>query len=333
MSADSFVHLHFHTEYSTLDGAVRIADAATKAKELGMPALAITDHGVMYGAIEFYEECRRAGIKPIIGCEVYMAPGSHKDRKAASQRESNFHFTLLASNEQGYRNLMKLVSIAHLDGMYYKPRIDKELLAEYSKGLIGLSGCLKGEVAQALIADDYKSAREQAAKYRDILGPENFFLEMHDHGIEAQKKVNANLPRMAKDLGLGLVAANDVHFLNREDHDAHDVLICIGTGANVADERRMRYVTEVYFKTPAEMRALFRDYPEACDNTLLIAERCGFDLDTTPKYPNYTPPDGKSQNEYLREIAAAGLFKRYGDRANSEEVQKRFALEIGVLEK
>jgi DNA polymerase-3 subunit alpha len=333
MSADSFVHLHFHTEYSTLDGAVRIADAAKKAKQLGMPALAITDHGVMYGAIEFYEECRREGIKPIIGCEVYMAPGSHKDRKAASQRESNFHFTLLASNEQGYRNLMKLVSIAHLDGMYYKPRIDKELLAEYSKGLIGLSGCLKGEVAQALIADDYKAAREQAAKYRDILGSENFFLEMHDHGIEAQKKVNANLPRMAKDLGLNLVAANDVHFLNREDHDAHDVLICIGTGANVADERRMRYVTEVYFKTPAEMRSLFRDYPEACDNTLLIAERCGFDLDTTPKYPNYTPPDGKSQNEYLREIAAAGLIKRYGDGANSEEVQKRFALEIGVLEK
>jgi DNA polymerase-3 subunit alpha len=333
MSADSFVHLHFHTEYSTLDGAVRIADAAKKAKQLGMPALAITDHGVMYGAIEFYEECLKTGIKPIIGCEVYMAPGSHKDRKAPSQRESNFHFTLLASNEQGYRNLMKLVSIAHLDGMYYKPRIDKELLSEFSQGLIGLSGCLKGEVAQALIADDYKTAREHAAKYRDILGPENFFLEMHDHGIEAQKKVNANLPRMARDLGLGLVAANDVHFLNREDHDAHDVLICIGTGSNVTDERRMRYVTEVYFKTPAEMRALFRDYPDACDNTLLIAERCGFKLDTTPKYPNYTPPDGKTQNEYLREIVGAGLVKRYGDRANSEEVQKRFELEIGVLEK
>jgi DNA polymerase III subunit alpha len=333
MSADSFVHLHFHTEYSTLDGAVRVSDAAKKAKQLGMPALAITDHGVMYGAIEFYEECQKAGIKPIIGCEVYMAPGSHKEKKAASQRESNFHFTLLASNEQGYRNLVKLVSIAHLDGMYYKPRIDKELLSEYSAGLIGLSGCLKGEVAQALIADDYKAARQHAATYRDILGAENFFLEMHDHGIEAQKKVNANLPRMAKDLGLGLVAANDVHFLNREDHDAHDVLICIGTGANVADERRMRYVTEVYFKTPAEMRDLFRDYPEACDNTLLIAERCGFKLDTTPKYPNYTPPAGKTQNEYLREIVAAGLVKRYGDRASSEDVQKRYELEISVLEK
>src|SRR5678816_1064330 len=328
MAADSFVHLHLHTEYSTLDGAVRIPAAVKKAKEYGMPAMAITDHGGMYGAVEFYQECTKGGIKPIIGCEVYVAPGSHLDRKAASQRESNFHFTLLAANEQGYRNLMKLVSIAHLDGMYYKPRIDKELLAQHSAGLIGLSGCLKSEVSSALTADDYKGARELAGKYRDILGSENLFLEMHDHGLEAQRKVNASLPKMAKDLGLGLVAANDVHFLNRSDHDAHDVLICIGTGANVADEKRMRYVTEVYFKTPAEMRTLFRDYPDACDNTLLIAERCGFTLDTSPKYPNYTPPEGKTRNEYLREIALAGLQERYGDHADSEEVQRRFELEI-----
>jgi DNA polymerase-3 subunit alpha len=333
MAADSFVHLHLHTEYSTLDGAVRIPAAVKKAKELGMPAMAITDHGGMYGAVEFYQECTKVGIKPIIGCEVYVAPGSHLDRKAVSQRESNFHFTLLAADEQGYRNLMKLVSIAHLDGMYYKPRIDKELLSQHSAGLIGLSGCLKSEVSSALAADDYKGARELAGKYRDILGAENFFLEMHDHGLEAQRKVNKSLPKMAKELGLGLVAANDVHFLNRTDHDAHDVLICIGTGANVADEKRMRYVPEVYFKTPAEMRALFSDYPDACDNTLLIAERCGFTLDTSPKYPHYTPPEGKTQNQYLREIAQKGLRERYGSHADSEEVQRRFELEIGVLEK
>lgn len=333
MSADSFVHLHLHTEYSTLDGAVRIPDVVKKAKKLGMPGVAITDHGVMFGAIEFYEECEKTGIKPIIGCEVYMAPGSHLDKKATSQRESNTHFTLLAANEQGYKNLVKLVSIAHLDGMYYKPRIDKELLANHAEGLIALSGCMKSEISQALINDDYKGARDLAARYRDMLGPDNFFLEMHDHGIEQQRKINAGLPRISKDLGLPLVAANDVHFLNREDHDAHDVLICIGTGANVADERRMRYVPELYFKTAEEMRHLFRDYPEACDSTLLIAERCGFKLDTTPKYPQYTPPAGRGQNEYLREIVAAGMVKRYGAHAQSEEIQKRFELEIAVLEK
>jgi DNA polymerase-3 subunit alpha len=333
MSADSFVHLHLHTEYSTLDGAVRISAVVKKAKEFGMPAVAITDHGNMFGAVEFYQECGKADIKPIVGCEVYVAPGSHLDRKASSQRESSYHFTLLAADETGYRNLVKLVSIAHLDGMYYKPRIDKELLAAHSAGLIGLSGCLKSEVSSALVADDYKAARDLAGKYQDILGKENFFIEMHDHGLEAQRKINAHLPKLAREIGAGLVAANDVHFLDRNDHDAHDVLICIGTGANVADEKRMRYVPEVYFKSPQEMRALFKDYPEACDNTLLIAERCGFPLDTTPKYPNYPPPPGKTQNEYLREIVAEGLRRRYGADADSETVRKRFELEIGVLEK
>src|SRR5678816_282539 len=248
MSADSFVHLHLHTEYSTLDGATRIPDVFKKAKEFGMPAVGITDHGNMFGAVEWLQEGEKAGVKPIVGCEVYMAPGSLHDRKAASQRDASFHFTLLAENEEGYRNLVKLVSTAHLDGMYYKPRIDHEYLAKHARGLIGMSACLKGEVAMAIHQDDdYAKARKIAAEYRDILGPENFFLEMHDHGIELQRKVNAVLPRLAKDLGLGLVAANDVHFLRREDHGAHDVMICIGTGANVADERRLRYVPEVYF--------------------------------------------------------------------------------------
>jgi DNA polymerase-3 subunit alpha len=333
MAVDSFVHLHFHTEYSTLDGAVRIGAAMKKAKELKMPALAITDHGNMFGAIEFYQEAEKAGIKPILGCEVYMAPESHLKKSANSQRESAYHFTLLAQNEQGYRNLVKLVSIAHLDGMYYKPRIDKELLAQHSAGLIGLSGCLKGEINSAIIEDQYPKALELGATYRDILGAENFFVELHNHGIEAQLKCNRVLPKLAKELGVGLVAANDVHFLERTDHAAHDALICIGTGANVADERRLHYVQEVYFKTPEEMRTLFAEVPEACDNTLAIAERCGFKIDTTPKYPNYTPPPGKTQNEYLREITDAGLRRRYGADADSEEVQKRYALEISVLEK
>jgi DNA polymerase-3 subunit alpha len=332
MAADSFVHLHFHTEYSTLDGAVRIGAAMEKARELKMPALAITDHGNMFGAIEFYQEAEKTGIKPIIGCEVYMAPESHLKKSANSQRESAYHLTLLAQNEQGYRNLVKLVSIAHLDGMYYKPRIDKELLAQHAAGLIGLSGCLKGEINSAIIEDQYPKALELGATYRDILGADNFFIELHNHGIEAQLKCNRVLPKLASELGLGLVAANDVHFLEKSDHAAHDALICIGTGANVADERRLHYVQEVYFKSPAEMRSLFAEVPEACDNTLAIAERCGFKIDTSPKYPNYTPPAGKNQNEYLREITDEGLRRRYGASADSEEVQKRYALEISVLE-
>jgi len=333
MSADSFVHLHCHTEYSTLDGAVRIEAAMKKAKEYGMPALAITDHGNMFGAIEFYQAGNESGVKPIIGCEVYVAPDSHTKKSANSQRESAYHLTLLAHNDEGYRNLVKLVSIAHLDGMYYKPRIDKELLAQYSKGLIGLSGCLKGEVNSAIIEDDLPKATKLAAAYRDILGAENFFLELHNHGIEQQIKCNRVLPKLAHDLGLGLVAANDVHFLNKTDHAAHDALICIGTGANVTDERRMHYVEEVYFKSPAEMRALFAEVPEACDNTLAIAERCGLKIDTSPKYPNFTPPVGKTQEQYLREITEVGLRTRYGADADSATVQERYALEISVLEK
>lgn len=329
-----FVHLHCHTEYSTLDGAIRVSQAVKRAKELGMPALAITDHGNMFGAVEFYLECGKQGIKPIIGCEVYVAPGSHLEKSASSQRESAFHLTLLAADNTGYQNLIKLVSIAHLDGFYYKPRIDKELLAAHAKGLIGLSGCLKGEVPYAIHAEDNPAkATALAAAYRDILGPENYFLEMSDHGIEAQIKVNAFLPGLAKDLGVGLVATNDVHFLRREDHDAHDVLVCIGTGSTVLNEGRLRYVTEVYFKTPEEMRHLFRDYPQACDNTLAIAERCDFTLDTSAKYPNYVPPDGKTQNAFLRELVAEGLRARYGDRADSEEVRRRLELEIAVIEK
>jgi DNA polymerase III subunit alpha len=335
MATDSFVHLHLHSEYSTLDGANRISDVMKQAKKLGMPAVALTDHGNLFGAIEFYQEAREAGVKPIIGCEMYVAPGSYKDRKsAAGGRDAAYHLTLLAKDLAGYHNLLKLVSIAHLDGMYYKPRIDKELLAQHAQGLIGLSGCLKGEVAQAILDDQETRAKELAAQYRDILGAENFFLEMQDHGIEAQVKVNRLLPGWAKDLGLGLVASNDVHFLTREAHEAHDVLICIGTGSGLLDERRMRYAPELFLKSPAEMAHLFRDHPSAIHNTLEIAERCNLEIEFgVPKYPNYNPPPGMTQNEYLRKICDDGLRKRYGERAMEDPViAERLERELRVLE-
>src|SRR6267378_7493861 len=334
MSRDSFVHLHLHTEYSLLDGSIRMKELMKKAAEFKMPAVAITDHGNLFGAIEFYQEAQRAGVKPIIGCEVYVAPGSHKDRPP-SRRESAYHFTLLAENETGYRNLVKLVTAAHLDGFHYSPRIDKEMLAARSEGLIGLSGCLAGEINNAIQANNIEKAKQSAAEYRDILGSQNFFLELHDHGMQEQKICNAALVHMARDLGVGLVAANDVHFLRRSDHQAHDVMLCIGTGKMVQDENRMRYVPELYFKSPAEMRELFRDFPEAIANTLEIGERCHLNLEFgCSKYPEYPAPPGKTREEYLRELCYNGLRQRYGERAaNDPELMRRLDYELGVFEK
>src|SRR6266704_99527 len=313
MPRDSFVHLHLHTEYSLLDGSIRMKELMKKAAEFKMPAVAITDHGNLFGAIEFYQEAQRAGVKPIIGCEVYVAPGSHKDRPP-SRRESAYHFTLLAENEIGYRNLVKLVTAAHLDGFHYAPRIDKALLAERSAGLIGLSGCLAGEINSAIQANNIEKAKQSAAEYRDILGAENFFMELHDHGMEAQHKCNRVLPQIARDLSVRLVAANDVHFLRRSDHEAHDVMLCIGTGKMVQDENRMRYVPELYFKSPAEMREVFRDFPQAITNTLEIGERCRVDLEFgRSKYPEYPVPAGKTREGYLRELCYQGLRERRGE--------------------
>jgi DNA polymerase-3 subunit alpha len=334
MSRDSFVHLHLHTEYSLLDGSIRMKDLMKKATEFGMPAVAITDHGNLFGAIEFYQEAQRAGVKPIIGCEVYVAPGSHKDRPP-TRRNSAYHFTLLAENETGYRNLVKLVTAAHLDGFHYAPRIDKEMLAARSAGLIGLSGCLAGEINSAIQADNIEKAKQSAVEYRDILGAENFFLELHDHGMEEQRKCNAALVHMARDLGVGLVAANDVHFLSRSDHEAHDVMLCIGTGKMVQDESRMRYLPELYFKSPAEMRQVFRDFPEAVANTLHVGERCHLELEFgRSKYPEYPVPIGKTREGYLRKLCYDGLRSRYGERATSDpELSRRLEYELGVLEK
>jgi len=305
-----------------------------KAAELAMPAVAMTDHGNLFGAIEFYQEAQRAGVKPIIGCEVYVAPGSHKDRPP-SRRESAYHFTLLAENEIGYRNLVKLVTAAHLDGFHYAPRIDKEMLAARSSGLIGLSGCLAGEINSAIQANNIDKAKQSAAEYRDILGAENFFVELHDHGMAEQKMCNVALVQIARDLGVPLVAANDVHFLRRSDHEAHDVMLCIGTGKMVQDENRMRYLPELYFKSPAEMRQVFRDFPEAITNTLHVGERCHLELEFgRSKYPEYPAPAGKTREEYLRELCYQGLQARYGERAAADsELTGRLEYELGVLEK
>src|SRR6476660_9582591 len=334
MPRDSFVHLHLHTEYSLLDGAIRMKELMKKAAEFKMPAVAITDHGNLFGAIEFYQEARRTGVKPIIGCEAYIAPGSHKDRPG-SRRDSAYHITLLAENETGYRNLVKLVTTAHLDGFHYAPRIDQEMLAARSEGLVGLSGCLAGEINSAIQSNNIEKAKQSAAEYRDILGAENFFVELHDHGMEEQKMCNIALVEIARDLGIGLVAANDVHFLRRSDHEAHDVMLCIGTGKMVQDESRMRYLPELYFKSPAEMRQVFRDFPEAISNTLHIGERCRLDLEFGgSKYPEYPAPAGKTREGYLRELCHQGLRARYGERAKADsELTRRLEYELGVLEK
>src|SRR5881398_3268229 len=333
MPRDSFVHLHLHTEYSLLDGSIRMKELMKKAAEYKMPAVAITDHGNLFGAIEFYQEAQRAGVKPIIGCEAYVAPGSHKDRPG-SRRDAAYHFTLLAENETGYRNLVKLVTTAHLDGFHYAPRIDKELLATHSEGLIGLSGCLAGEINSAIQSNNVEKAKQSAAEYREILGAENFFIELHDHGMDEQRKCMTALPQIARDIGVGLVAANDVHFLRRSDHEAHDVMLCIGTGKMVQDENRMRYVPELYFKSPAEMREVFRDFPEAITNTLEIGERCHVDLEFgRSKYPEYPAPAGKTREAYLRELCYKGLHNRFGERAGMDaELVKRLDYELGVLE-
>ncbi|HEY5893724.1 MAG TPA: DNA polymerase III subunit alpha [Chthoniobacterales bacterium] len=333
MSADSFVHLHLHTEYSLLDGAVRIDDLMKKARGFGMPAVAMTDHGNMYGAIEFIQSAKKHGIKPIIGCEVYMAPGSRFDKQAASGREAAYHFTLLAKDIVGYHNLLKLVSAAHLEGFYYKPRIDKEILSQHSAGLIGMSACLKGEINMHIQADQLGKARQSVADFRDIFGTENFYFELHDHGIEAQTKVNKQLKAFSKEFGIGLVAANDVHFLERSHHEAHDVMICIGTQAMVHDERRMRYSPELYFKSPEEMKALFGDVPGAIENTLAIAEKCNLELDFgKTKYPAYQCPDGLTAEQYLRKICEEGFIERYGaDPAPS--LRQRLDYELDILVK
>jgi DNA polymerase-3 subunit alpha len=335
VSAGRFVHLHVHSEYSLLDGACRIPELARRAAELKMPALALTDHGNLFGAIEFYKECRNAGIKPIIGCEVYLAPGDMEDRKANSPREASTHFLLLAKNETGYHNLLKLVSLAHLKGQYYKPRIDKQRLREHSEGLIGTSACLAGEVARYIVAGRAKEAEASIDSFKSIFAPGDFYLEIADHGVPQQKTVISELLTYSKKFGLKIVATNDVHYVRQEHAAAHDVLLCIQTGAKIADENRMRYHSpEFYLKTPEEMAALFREVPEALAQTLEIAEKCDLKIELGKnKFPAYAVPEGQTREGYLRRLCYEGLERRFGEGAKEPKLRERLDFELDVLGK
>ncbi len=329
MSTD-FVHLHVHTEYSLLDGAARIKDLVAAAAAKGMKALAITDHGSMFGVVDFYKAANKAGIKPILGCEVYVAPRTMDDREPGKD-DANYHLVLLAENEIGYRNLLYIVSEAYTRGFYYKPRTDKDTLRQYSKGLIALSACLGGEVANAIINRQFDRAGELAGEYEDIFGRGNFYLELQEHGLAEQAGVNRELVKISREKGIPLVVTNDLHYVKKEDAEVQDVLLCIGTGRTVDDKDRMEFGTqEFYLKDAAEMHLLFGEHPEAMANTVEIAERCNIKLDFDKTYlPDYHIPGGHTVESYLREICLAGLAKRYP--AASPEVRERLEYELKVI--
>lgn len=309
----AFTHLHVHTEYSLLDGSSKIKELVSQAKELGMDSLAITDHGVMYGVIDFYKAAREVGIKPILGSEVYVAPNSRFDRETVSGEDRYYHLVLLAENERGYENLMKIVSKGFIDGFYYKPRVDYEILEEYHEGVIALSACLAGEVQRYLSRGLYEEGKKAALKYQEIFGEGNFFLELQDHGIPAQKTVNQALLRMSKELGIDLVATNDIHYTFAEDATPHDILLCIQTGKKVSDENRMRYEGGQYFcKSEDEMKQLFPYALEALENTHKIAERCNVEIEFgVTKLPLYRVPDGYDSWGYLNHLCDEGFAKHY----------------------
>lgn len=330
MSTD-FVHLHVHTEYSLLDGAARIKELVAAAVEKGMPALAITDHGSMFGVIDFYKACQKAGIKPVLGCEVYVAPRSMADKESAQGDDANYHLVLLAENETGYKNLLHIVSEAYTRGFYYKPRTDKATLREHSEGLIALSACLGGEVAVAITNREYTRARQVAEEYDEIFGRGNFFLELQDHGIMNQREVNRRLINMSRETGIPLVATNDIHYVKQEHAEVQDVLLCIGTGRTMEDEGRMVFETkEFYLKDAEEMALLFGEHPEALANTVKIAGRCNVDFSFDQNYlPEYRIPEGHTVESYLRELCLKGLAQRYPGAGN--EVRERLEYELKII--
>jgi DNA polymerase-3 subunit alpha len=316
MSTNPFVHLHVHSEYSTLDSTVRTKELVAAAAKLEMPAVAMTDHGNLYAAVEFYQNALAAGVKPILGCEIYLAPASLSDKKEVPGRKNSTHLTLLAKNETGWKNLVKLVTMGHLEGEYLgEPRVDREHLGKYAEGLICLSGCINGAVNEWLHRNDVEGARKEIIGLRDIFGNDDFYLELNDQGLEIQQQINHQLKSFSEELGLKMVATNDVHFLNKEDAEAQDVLLCIGEGRLLLDENRKRYPAEHYFKSGEEMRALFADFPGACDATLEIAEKCNIELKLDPtsseKYPQFDAPDGTPREEYFRKVCFEGLQSRY----------------------
>lgn len=327
----SFTHLHVHTEYSLLDGAGKIKDLVSRAKELGMDSLAITDHGVMFGVIDFWRECKKQGIHPVIGCEVYTAARRMEDKDADKDKHQG-HLILLAKDNDGYKNLIKIVSKGFTKGFYYKPRIDKEVLREHSDGIIALSACLAGRVQYRLLNRDYEGAKKEALELNDIFGQDNFYLELQDQGLQEEREINPKLIRLSKETGIPMVCTNDVHYVNRDDAAAHDILLAIQTATSIYDEKRMKFPNDqFYLKSEAEMREIFSEVPEAADNTHNIAMRCNVEF-TFGEYhiPEFTSPDGLSNSMYLRKLCRQGLSERYD--SVSSELKDRLEYELGVIE-
>jgi len=329
--SSEFVHLHLHTQYSLLDGACRIPEILAIAKSFKMDSLAITDHGSMFGAIEFYLEAQKTGIKPIIGCEVYVAPQSRLDKGGSGIEDAANHLILLARDEEGYRNLMQLVSIAYLEGFYYRPRIDKEVLASHAKGLIASSACLKGEVASLILQNRFNDALKAADTYQNILGKENFYLEIQSNSLAEQKVVNEGMFKISKELGIPLVATNDVHYPTRDRAAAHEALLCIQTQSTLDDPKHMRFQTdEFYFRSPEEMKKIFKDCPQALQNTVEIARRCNLELDFGKMHlPKYVPPEGKDKEKFLLELCEKGLINK--NLSDNPEAQKRLDHELKII--
>ncbi len=328
----NFVHLHVHTEYSLLDGACRISELVTQAKKHKMPALAITDHGVMYGAIQFYKEAIRQGVKPIIGCEMYVAHQSRFD-KSSQRKETPHHLILLVKNNEGYKNLIKLVTLSYLEGFYYKPRIDKEILREHSNGLIALSACLKGEISQCILQKNIKKAKEVALDFLDIFGEDNFYLELQENGIPEQEIVNENLIEISQELSIPVVASNDIHYINKEDARAHEILLCIQTATNLSDPKRLKFATDAfYFNSPEEMNKNFSEVPQALENTIHIAEKCNLEIDFRhAQLPEFKVPPEHNVNTYLKELCYKGLNERYSE--VTKQLEERLEYELSVIKK
>ena len=328
----AFTHLHLHTEYSLLDGAASIKKAVARAKELGMDSLAITDHGAMFGVVDFYKECKKQGIKPIIGCEVYTAARKMTDKEVDRDKYQG-HLILLAKNEVGYKNLIKIVSQGYIKGYYYKPRIDKDVLRDHSEGIIALSGCLAGNIQHRLLVKDYAGAKAEAEALLEIFGPGNFYLEIQDQGLEEEMAIKDDMIKLSRELNVPLVATNDVHYVRKEDAKAHDVLLAIQTATTLDDENRMRFPNdEFYLKSEDEMRKIFAYLPEAVDNTQLVAEACNFDFKFGEYHlPQFIAPDGKTNTAYLRELCESGLHERYGE-SPSSELYDRLNYELNTIE-
>ena len=329
----NFTHLHVHTEYSLLDGSNKIKEYVARVKKLGMDSAAITDHGVMYGVIDFYKEAKAQGIKPILGCEVYVAPGSRFDKEAGNNEDRYYHLVLLAENNEGYQNLMKIVSIGFIDGFYYKPRVDIETLETYHEGIIALSACLAGEIPRYIMRGMYEEACKSALRYQNIFGKNNFFLELQDHGMPEQKQVNQSLLRMSREMGIELVATNDVHYTYAEDVKPHDILLCLQTGKRLSDEDRMRYEGGQYFvKSPEEMATLFPYAPEALENTYKIAQRCNVEIEFgVTKLPKYDVPEGYTSWEYLNKLCWDGCAERYPD--DTGKLRDQLTYELSIIQK